>query len=345
MGGYSGEALVETIVGINGSGEVRTQYVTIIQNASGLNYRITRRYGSGAWGAWKMGWRMPSPVDSSDPATKDYVDGLALTKVDFTGLNSVGNSGGKSSAGYVNDPNYNLGTTVGISKYNGWQANDLIFHSYVAVQSDYNAFQVQDVFIPLLDGTVDTIRRSRKQTSYAWGAWSAWAIVAAGDGDGGLVTYTTEAQLNTATEGELALALIDTEANWPTLWAKIGTPSKVSVRIERYNDGAEVYFTQYLGDSVTRQGYTDAVGVLTWLPWGAIPAIPDEQYGADGYFLRLRKQGSAVFSTWERALSISNAPPTSATAPGKSGDTSYDANYFYICTATNTWKRVAIASW
>ena len=33
-----------------------------------------------------------------------------------------------------------------------------------------------------------------------------------------LVTYQTEAELDAATEGELALALIDTEVNWPTLW-------------------------------------------------------------------------------------------------------------------------------
>lgn len=31
--------------------------------------------------------------------------------------------------------------------------------------------------------------------------------------------------------------------------------------------------------------------------------------------------------------------------PDVPGDTSYDANYFYICVATNTWKRVAIAAW
>ena len=38
---------------------------------------------------------------------------------------------------------------------------------------------------------------------------------------------------------------------------------------------------------------------------------------------------------------ILNAPPTtkSATAPGTPGDICWDANYIYVCTATNTWKR------
>ena len=38
-------------------------------------------------------------------------------------------------------------------------------------------------------------------------------------------------------------------------------------------------------------------------------------------------------------------PPASATATGTAGEVRYDANYVYICVATNTWKRVAISTW
>ncbi len=37
--------------------------------------------------------------------------------------------------------------------------------------------------------------------------------------------------------------------------------------------------------------------------------------------------------------------PGSASATGTAGMISWDASYVYICTATNTWKRVAIATW
>ena len=37
--------------------------------------------------------------------------------------------------------------------------------------------------------------------------------------------------------------------------------------------------------------------------------------------------------------------PASATATGTAGEVAWDANYIYICTATNTWKRVAISTW
>ena len=37
--------------------------------------------------------------------------------------------------------------------------------------------------------------------------------------------------------------------------------------------------------------------------------------------------------------------PASATAAGTQGMICWDANYIYVCTATNTWKRTAIATW
>lgn len=39
-----------------------------------------------------------------------------------------------------------------------------------------------------------------------------------------------------------------------------------------------------------------------------------------------------------------NVPATS-TSPGSKGDNAFDANYFYVCVATNTWKRVALSTW
>jgi hypothetical protein len=37
--------------------------------------------------------------------------------------------------------------------------------------------------------------------------------------------------------------------------------------------------------------------------------------------------------------------PASAADTGVAGQIAWDANFIYICTATNTWKRVAIATW
>ncbi len=37
--------------------------------------------------------------------------------------------------------------------------------------------------------------------------------------------------------------------------------------------------------------------------------------------------------------------PASAAAPGTAGDICWDSSYIYVCVATDTWKRVAIATW
>ncbi len=40
-----------------------------------------------------------------------------------------------------------------------------------------------------------------------------------------------------------------------------------------------------------------------------------------------------------------SSPPSGASDTGVAGTIMWDSGFIYICTATNTWKRVAIASW
>jgi len=37
--------------------------------------------------------------------------------------------------------------------------------------------------------------------------------------------------------------------------------------------------------------------------------------------------------------------PTTATSTGTAGTVAYDTSYFYVCVATDTWHRAAIAIW
>jgi hypothetical protein len=67
----------------------------------------------------------------------------------------------------------------------------------------------------------------------------------------------------------------------------------------------------------------------------------------NGMILWDEAAGYAVVSlsgAWVR-LGTFVAAPASATAAGKAGHLATDANYIYVCTATNTWKRVAISTW
>lgn len=44
-------------------------------------------------------------------------------------------------------------------------------------------------------------------------------------------------------------------------------------------------------------------------------------------------------------ITVEGSAPSSATSSGTAGDIRYDASYLYVCVATNTWKRSALATW
>jgi hypothetical protein len=48
--------------------------------------------------------------------------------------------------------------------------------------------------------------------------------------------------------------------------------------------------------------------------------------------------GSDFIQTNQRTI-------TNSTDAGVAGTICHDSNYIYVCTATNTWKRVALATW
>ena len=56
--------------------------------------------------------------------------------------------------------------------------------------------------------------------------------------------------------------------------------------------------------------------------------------------------GGALLQVFGDRIRVGTAKtPASASATGTTGEICWDANYIYVCTATNTWKRTAIATW
>jgi hypothetical protein len=82
-------------------------------------------------------------------------------------------------------------------------------------------------------------------------------------------------------------------------------------------------------------------------------------YQQSGVNIRHTAQGAAADVGWyfdtkgAGAFLINNfavptrraAVPSSATDTGIAGQVAWDASYFYVCTATNTWRRAAVTSW
>lgn len=71
-----------------------------------------------------------------------------------------------------------------------------------------------------------------------------------------------------------------------------------------------------------------------------------EQTAAAGYEPAITEGTSAQYlrgdKTWQ---SVWVAPPFAATSSGIEGQKAYDSSWLYICVATNTWVRTALATW
>ena len=61
--------------------------------------------------------------------------------------------------------------------------------------------------------------------------------------------------------------------------------------------------------------------------------------------LQVRLADDSAYSVLDAQLRSQGTAPATAGATGTAGDIRYDADYIYVATATNTWKRAAIATW
>lgn len=84
-----------------------------------------------------------------------------------------------------------------------------------------------------------------------------------------------------------------------------------------------------------RQGTLAELGTITLASGEPGYATDTKEYFiGDGTMTGGNKYGWRVVS-----------PPATSTSTGTAGTVAIDANYFYYCTATNTWKRVALTTW
>lgn len=63
----------------------------------------------------------------------------------------------------------------------------------------------------------------------------------------------------------------------------------------------------------------------------------------DGTVGQVLKTDGAGTLSW--TYPFDSSAPGSASATGTQGQIAYDSNYVYVCIATNTWKRAALATW
>lgn len=88
---------------------------------------------------------------------------------------------------------------------------------------------------------------------------------------------------------------------------------------------------------------------------GSAGNVADIQATADNRVLS-REGGQLAFrafingvalgpSTPISSFRVASDPPATAASAGAAGTITWDSGFVYVCTATDTWKRVAIATW
>lgn len=91
-------------------------------------------------------------------------------------------------------------------------------------------------------------------------------------------------------------------------------------------------------------------GAVTWKDGVLIGTMNGSMFPVTGSLIRTMA-GTFTYGM-DLSASTITAPvvaplitPVSASAPGKTGAIVWDTNFVYVCVATNTWKRAALASW
>lgn len=126
---------------------------------------------------------------------------------------------------------------------------------------------------------------------------------------------------------------------------KIGT----NIHLSRASDGV----------MAIRAGTTPGTGTLGAVYanlWGnesgtaGLPSITFQNFQNRGFYpitggIGVSVSSSMVASFIPGGFTIVSNPPASATATGTTGQVTWDANFIYVCVATNTWRRTAIATW
>jgi hypothetical protein len=203
-------------------------------------------------------------------------------------------------------------------------------------------------------------------TGTGWAAESgATARTSLGLGTGNDVTFSSVEGVNGVKAGSLASVynffgfasdaqagapsgiganelLITGGVNGSTVIGTLGNTSGEGLKIGTIADptGTPVFTTNFVVESTTGDTLFYNAGATVGMAWDA-----STNSNAGGLGIRTDTPTGALDVNDDTIRVRTSKTPASAAAAGNAGDICWDASYIYVCTATNTWKRAAIATW
>ena len=165
--------------------------------------------------------------------------------------------------------------------------------------------------------------------------------------------HTTHAGLHTAHTAALATKqpLLDTSSLYHDTGNNrlgLGTVSPGNMlHLHDLGGAASLKISRSLADNhveINSHGmtkYGNGAGSTAWR-FRQVTADPITFETANTVRVTVAGSGETTFAS---DVVLAKAVPASATATGIAGSIRVDADYIYVCTATDTWKRVGIATW
>jgi len=155
------------------------------------------------------------------------------------------------------------------------------------------------------------------------------------DGAGGIATYFR------VDGGEVETRFFKSTLHFDNVKAKFGDGGDLEI----YHDGSN----SYISDTGTGNLFIQASSSLNlrsssgeWYMDGIANGAVNLYYDN---VLKIETTSTGTKTTGQMDIAALNTAPASAGAAGVLGEIRYTADYIYVCTATNTWKRTAISTW
>ena len=122
----------------------------------------------------------------------------------------------------------------------------------------------------------------------------------------------------------------------------------VSPDLQIYHDGVNSYIEDIGTGNMYIQFYERLRFQDNTGGGGTIAAFNVDSSGCQLYHigaLKIQTTATGTVTTGQMDIAALNTAPASAGAAGVLGEIRYTADYIYVCTATNTWKRTALTTW
>ena len=111
------------------------------------------------------------------------------------------------------------------------------------------------------------------------------------------------------------------------------------------NDGLVTQFGKVRGVNTSAFAVGDVLYASPTVSGGFTTTRPEAPNNIVSVAAVLTSGNNGIILVRPAVEDIWQAVPATASSPGRKGDNAFDANYFYVCVATNTWKRVQLQTW